>query len=273
MRATVWRRPGSRGAVELGVRAATTLALLGLLWLLLAIGARNRWEWGRILGPGGWLPHLLEGLLTTLLISLGAMAVGLVLGFAGGIARLSRRPAVHQVATVYVEVMRGTPFLVQVFVAYWCVSPAVAGLLESAGAPRGLVELAQDKVLVGVLALGAISGAYLTEIVRAAIQSVDRGQTEAAVSQGMTRSQVLRWILLPQALRRMLPPMTGELATLVKDSSLLYVIGVSELTKHAYDAYNDTSKSFEVFLPLAVLYLSITFPLSLLSRGLERRLA
>jgi polar amino acid transport system permease protein len=188
------------------------------------------------------------------------------------LARLSRRPALQQAGVTYVEIVRGTPLLVQVLVAYYAVAPALRDLLRSAGAPSALSAPFDDPVFVGVVTLGVFAGAYVTEIVRAAVESVDRGQTEAALSQGMTHGQVLRLVLLPQALRRMIPPLTGELVSLVKDSSLLSVIAVSELLKRSSEVQSTTYKTSEVLLPLALLYLCITFPLSRLARRLELRL-
>jgi polar amino acid transport system permease protein len=272
MRATASRSLRTSARREFLVRSGVTLAMFAGFVGVVSL-AVYRWEWSRIWGPGGPWPLLLRGLATTAWISAVALVLGLGFGILGGLARLSRRPAVHQAGTVYVEVFRGTPFIVQLMVAYFCIAPALAGGLERIGAPAGLVDFVQSAVPVGVVALGVFAGAYVTEIFRSAVQSIDPGQTEAALSQGMSRGQVLRWILLPQALRRMVPPVTGELVSLVKDSSLLSIIGVMELRKSADVIYTSTYKTFEAFLPLALLYLAITFPLSRLARRLELRLA
>lgn len=254
-------------------RTLVTLAVVGGLLALLLLAPRTPWQWGRIWGSGGYASLLLSGLLTTAWVSLAAMVLGLLLGFAGGRARLSRSPALQQVGTLYVEVVRSTPFLVQVLVAYYCIAPALRDLLLDAGTPQAVARLLDQPALVGVLALGLFCGAYVTEIVRAAVESVDRGQVEAALAQGMSHAQVLRLVLLPQAFRRMLPPLAGELVSLVKDSSILSVIAVAELSKRASEVQSATYLSFEVLLPVAVLYLGLTFPLSRLARRLEARLA
>jgi polar amino acid transport system permease protein len=246
---------------------------VGAAVVLLLASVSVRWEWGRIWGRGGSGGYILGGLWVTAWISLLSLVLGLALGFLGGLARLSRRPSIHQLGSVYVEIVRGTPLLVQVIVAYYCVAPALSAALGRLGAARGLVEGVQDPVVVGVLALGVFTGAYVAEIVRAAVESVDPGQTEAALSQGMTRWQVLRHVLLPQAARRMIPPLTGQLVSLVKDSSLLSVIAVGEVLKRSSEVASSTYRSFEVYLPLALLYLAITFPLSRLARRLEVRMA
>ncbi|MBL9088720.1 MAG: amino acid ABC transporter permease [Planctomycetia bacterium] len=251
--------PPSRDRV---VRWAVTLGVLGAVAaFLLATGPTDGWRWRRVWGDGdrvGWRDAFLAGLWVTLRASAGALVVAVVVGFAAGMARLSPRAWLSQLATVYVELVRGTPLLVQLFVAMYCV-----------GYSMGV----DDRLLVGTVTLGVFAGAYVTEVVRAAVQSVDAAQTEAALSQGMTRRQTMRHVVLPQALRRMLPPLAGEFVSLVKDSSLLSAIGVLELSKRAMEAQADTYRTYEVYLPLAALYLAITFPLSRWVRRLELRSA
>ncbi len=261
MRSTRSGSPASRRRSDLAVRVGVTVAVLsGIVLFLAATGPQNGWEWYRVWGDSArsgyrWL--FLRSLGTTLWVSVSALGIALVLGFAGGLARLSPRAWLSQLATLYVEIVRGTPLLVQIFLAVYCVGYALD---------------IDDPSVVGILTLGTFAGAYVTEIVRSAVESIDPGQTEAALSQGMTRGQVLRHVLLPQAMRRMLPPMTGEFVSLVKDSSLLSVIGVLEITKRANEAQSVTLRTFEIYLPVALLYLAITFPLSRLARRLERRL-
>jgi polar amino acid transport system permease protein len=254
------------------VPGLVTLGMLGGFVALLALGTQHRWEWGRVWSEGDYASYILGGLVTTAWISALGMLLGLLFGFVGGLSRLARSAALRQAGTTYVELVRGTPLLVQIMVAYYCVAPALRDGLRSLGAPAFASGAFDDPVFVGVIALGVFAGAYITEIVRAAVESVDRGQTEAALSQGMTHRQVLRLVLLPQSFRRMIPPLTGELVSLVKDSSLLSIIAVSELSKRASEVQAATYKTYEVFLPLALLYLCITFPLSRLARRLELRL-
>lgn len=243
-------------------RWGVTVAVLGGIVAFFAVnGPQNGWEWSRVWGDAdrpGWRPFFLAALGTTLKVSVLALLVAVVVGAAAGLARLSSRAWLSQLATVYVELVRGTPLLVQVFVALYVVAYAIG---------------VDDRVLVGTVTLGVFAGAYVTEVFRAAVQSVDVAQVEAALSQGLTRGQALRHVILPQALRRMLPPLAGEFVSLVKDSSLLSVIGVFELSKRAGEAAADTHRTYEVYLPLAVLYLAITFPLSRWVRRLELRSA
>jgi polar amino acid transport system permease protein len=248
-----------------------TTAVLGLLAFVLMTVPGYDYDWGSVWGNVRWRQLILDGFLSTLKISFMGILLGLLFGFLGGLARLSRGTIRNQLGATYVEVVRGTPFLVQVLLAYYCIAPALGRLGASLGLPAAITDLANDATVVGVITLGVFSGAYVAEIVRAAIQSIDKGQTEAALSQGMTPWQVLRHVLLPQALRRMTPPLAGELVSLVKESSLLMVIAVFELTKSARTVETSTYKTFEVYMPLALLYLAITFPLSRIARHLEHR--
>lgn len=253
-------------------RVAVTALLLGGLVAFLLLAPRKSHEWGRVWGEGGYAGVILGGFVTTAWVSVVALTLGLLFGFAGGRAKLSRSPALQQVGTVYVEIVRGTPFLIQVIVAYYAFAPALRDMLLGLGCPAAVALQLDRAVVVGVLTLGLFCGAYVTEIVRAAVESVDRGQTEAALAQGMSHRQVLRWILLPQAFRRMVPPLTGELVSLVKDSSILSIITVAELSKRASEVQQSTYLTFEVLLPVVALYLCLTFPLSRLARRLELRL-
>jgi polar amino acid transport system permease protein len=255
------RRSGSAPAGDRRTRLVVTLVLLGgFVAFLAATGPDNGWNWERVWSVRdgkGWPLLFGRALLVTLGVSAGALLLSLVFGFAGGLMRLSPRPVPSQLGAIYVEVVRGTPLLVQLFIAVYCV-----------GYSLGIDD---HPVLVGTATLGLFAGAYVTEIVRGAIQSIDPGQTEAALSQGMSRWQLLRRVLLPQAVRRMLPPLTGEFVSLVKDSSLLSVIGVVEISKRAGEARAETYRTYEIYLPLALFYLLITFPLSRWARRLELR--
>src|SRR6185436_578938 len=127
-------------------------------------------------------------------------------------------------------------------------------------------------LLVGTVGLGLFSGGYVAEIVRAGVESIDRGQLEASRSLGLSHRHTLFRVVLPQAVRRMIPPLTGETVSLVKESSLLSVIGVAEMTYHAKSLSSDVGDTFAAYLPLAALYLVVTLPLSWVTRRLERRL-
>ncbi|MHC4469461.1 MAG: amino acid ABC transporter permease [Planctomycetota bacterium] len=241
-------------AKELTLRTAITLAVAAFLVVALSL-TDYRWTW-RDVWNAGTVELMAGGLLYTLLVSLGASVLGLILGVTAGLARLSRRLLPNQLAAIYVEAIRGTPLLVQIFIALYCVG-TVTGL--------------DDRTLVGITALGFFAGAYVAEIVRAGIEAVPRGQMEAARSLGMTHGQAMRHVIGPQALKNALPPMAGQFISLIKDSSLLMIIGVGEMVKRADEIHAATYSAFEAYIPLAGLYLVLTFPLSRFTQWLERR--
>jgi len=239
---------------DLLVRAGLTVVLVAALVFGLASSAydfdfRPIWEY-----RGAFA----RGFGTTLAATLLAYVVGLVLGTFVALARLSKSTAVRHVGDFYVEVVRGTPFIVQVSIAWWGIASQIEG--------------ADNRFLVGTIALGVFAAAYMGEILRGGIESVDRGQFEAAASLGLRRKQVLRHVIFPQAVKSMIPPLTGQLIALTKESSLLFVIGVTEMMATARQAKADTLRTFEALLVVACLYLVITMPLSLLARKLEREL-
>lgn len=208
---------------------------------------------------------LLEGLWITLKVSILAIVFGIVLGVATGLCRISINPALRWSAITYIELIRGSPLLVQIFLWYFVAGTLINGMLQSIG--LGVMP----PLWYGVLALALFTGAYVAEIVRAGIQSVHRGQMEAARSLGLNYGQAMRRIILPQAFRRILPPLAGQFISLIKDSSLLGVIAVRELTKATREVVSSSLQPFELWILCAVLYLVLTFTLSLLIQQLERR--
>ena len=274
MRSTPSRTWSLTASQERAGRILLTVGVLSALTAFILLSPRGyTFNWYSVWRDGEYGTFLLGGLWVTVYVSFGALVLALLLGIVVGLARMSRNWVWNQLGTIYVEVIRGTPLLVQILVAYYCLSIGVRDTLEALGASATLVEFTQQPVLIGIVTLGVFAGAYVAEIVRAAVESIDPGQTEAALSQGMTARQVYRYVVFPQALRRMVPPMTGQLANLIKDSSLLSLIAVLELTKRGIEVRAATYQTFEVFLPLAGLYLAVCFPLSLVARHLERRLA
>ncbi|GIW73385.1 MAG: amino acid ABC transporter permease [Planctomycetota bacterium] len=249
-------RYGARSQALTGRQLAARAAVLGLvggaLWLALA-RMEYRWDWSVV---WDYRAQFAAGLELTLLLSLGGMAIGMALGAVGCLLRVSQRDAVRFVALLYVELVRGTPLLVQLLIAYYCVAPRLGY-----DQPR----------IIGMAALGVFAGAYVAEILRAGLESIERGQTEAALALGLSRWQALRLVVGPQALRRVIPPLTGQFVSLVKDSSLLSIIAIAELTKRAELLQASSLRVFEAYLTLAALYLAITFPLSRLAARLERR--
>jgi His/Glu/Gln/Arg/opine family amino acid ABC transporter permease subunit len=217
--------------------------------------ALNSFDWGAI-----WyaVPYMLQGAVVTLEISVCAMALASVVGLAMGLISASNMRVPKAVVRAYVYFVRGTPALVQIFLVYFAL-------------PR--IGLEFSSFWSGVVALAFNSAGFIAEIMRAGLQSIDAGQTEAAMSIGMTDRQSILFILLPQSLRRITPPLTNEVITLVKSSSLLSVISITELTRSAQLIIAERFVPFELYAALAVYYLVIISILSWCSEYVEKRLA
>lgn len=200
---------------------------------------------------------LMTGLWTTIWLSAAASVLALFIGLFTGLARISKNYVISMLAAIYVEIIRGTPLLVQIFIAYFFIGT--------------VFDLSRNVAGIGALALFA--GAYVAEIVRAGIQSIPRGQMEAARSLGMNSIQAMVEIILPQAFKRILPPLSGQFISLIKDSSLVSVIAITDLTKSGREIITSTFATFEVWLVVAAMYLVITSLLSQLVFYMERRLA
>lgn len=239
---------------ELAARAGITVLVLGGLFAALAFSA---YEWD-FEPPWRYRTLYWNGLQLTLGATACAFLVGMVVGVGIALARMNRALWLRHLGDLYVEIVRGTPFIVQVSIAWWGIASQIAGV--------------QSRFLVGTVALGVFAAAYMGEIIRAGIESVERGQFEAARSLGLDRNQTLRHVVFPQAFKRMIPPLTGELIALTKESSLLFTIGVVELMSVGNQMGADTLRTFEALLVVALLYLTLTVPLSLVARRLERRL-
>ncbi len=198
----------------------------------------------------------IQGWIATIFISLAALVVSGLVGLLAAFARRSRVTLVRALAAIYVELIRGTPLLVQILVFFYVLAEALR---------------VENRWVVGVLTLSAFHGAYISEIIRSGIESVGRSQLESARAVGFTSAQIYRYIIFPQALRQMLPPLAGQFASLVKDSSLLSIIAIAELTYSAKEVNAHTVSEFECYVPVAVGYLLLTFPISLWTRRLEAR--
>jgi polar amino acid transport system permease protein len=200
---------------------------------------------------------ILMGLWMTLKISFLAALLTFVIGIVVALMKLSTYVFLRDIASVYITIVRGTPLLVQIFLFYFIVAT--------------IFEL--ETFVAGVLSLGIFFGAYMAEILRGAIQSIDKGQLEASQSLGITKFQALRYIILPQAFKRALPTLVGEMISLVKDSSLVSVISITELTKVGKEIVANTFSPFETWIVIALLYLSITSIMTYIGHRLEKRMA
>jgi polar amino acid transport system permease protein len=213
-----------------------------------------------------WKPGLLVvGMWLTIKLSVMATIFGILIGVIGGLCRISGNPALKWTTIIYVELIRGSPLLVQILIWYFVLGTVINDLLAAYGLGR------VPAYWYAVASLACFAGAYVTEIVRAGIQSIHRGQTEAARSVGMSYAQSMWHIILPQAMRRILPPLAGQFISLIKDSSLLGIIAIRELTKATREAVTASLQPFELYLLCAVLYLVLTFGLSMFVQYLERR--
>jgi polar amino acid transport system permease protein len=208
---------------------------------------------------------LTQGLWLTLKVSIIAIVFGILIGLFTGIARISSSPVLKWSAVTYIEFIRGSPLLVQIFIWYFVLGTLINNIL----AKNGVAQI--PPLWFGVAALACFAGAYVAEMVRAGIQSIHFGQIEAAKSLGMSYVQSMRYIILPQALRRILPPLAGQFISLIKDSSLLGIIAIRELTKATREVITTSLQPFELWFVCAVLYLVLTFSLSMFVQYLERR--
>lgn len=200
---------------------------------------------------------IINGLWVTLKISFFAAILTFIIGIVVALMKLSSYQFLKDIATVYITIVRGTPLLVQIFLFYFIVA--------------NIFEL--DRFVAGVLALGIFFGAYMAEVLRGAIQSIDKGQLEAASSLGISKSQAMRYIILPQAFKRALPTLVGEMIALVKDSSLVSVISITDLTKVGKEIVANTFSPFETWIVVALLYLCITSTLSFIGHRIEKSMA
>jgi len=204
-----------------------------------------------------YLPFLLQGLEVTLLVSLLATCVGMVVGLFVALVRLSGIPPLRWLAAFYVDFLRSTPLLIQLVWVFFAL-PMLLGY-------------SLPPIVAAVGTLGAYSGAYLAEIFRAGIVSIASGQRHAGLALGMTRAQVMRRIVLPQAVVRMLPPIASTLITLIKDSSLVSVISVAELMWAAQSLASVTLRPVEILTGTGLLYVAVAYPLSLGVELVRRR--
>ncbi len=200
---------------------------------------------------------LLEGLLVTIEISVISLLFAVVIGLMVGLMRVSVNPALRNLAITYIEVIRGTPLLVQIFIVYFFLGTV----------------LDMERFTAGVVALSVFTAAYVAEIIRAGIQSIPVGQMEAARSLGMSYPKAMIYVILPQAFKRTLPPLAGQFINLIKDSSLVSVIAITDLTKAGREVISGNFAPFEVWFTVALLYLLLTSTLSWAIQRLERRLA
>ncbi len=210
--------------------------------------------WRNIDGEFIWGP-LVRGLWVTIEITLWCAGLALLVGLVTAMLRFSESIAGNFLASAYLQLFRNTPLLVQMYLFYFVISPIIG----------------VDRFWTGVICLAFHEGSFIAEIIRAGIQSVERGQVEASESLGLTRWNTYRYVIFPQAIPLMLPPLTGQLVNLVKNSSIVSVIAIADLTTEGRNVIADTFLSFEIWFTVAAIYLAINISLSVLVTLLEQR--
>lgn len=227
--------------------------LLAFVILLFFFAAESQLNWKSV-----WAyRHLfLIGWLNTIYISISSLFLSLLVGLVAALLRRSSLFIAKNFAKIYIELIRGTPLLVQILFFYYVVAHAV-----------GL----ENRYVGGVLILSFFHGAYIAEMIRGSIESVNESQLESARAIGLSTVQSYRFIIFPQAVRQIIPALAGQFASIIKDSSLLSIIGINEATNAAQQINSATYSTLESFLPLAVAYLILTLPISLWSKSLEKK--
>ncbi|WP_031478938.1 amino acid ABC transporter permease [Maridesulfovibrio frigidus] len=203
-------------------------------------------------------PMLMRGLKLTVQIAVGGLFFGFILGSLAGLMKLARSLVVRKLAGVYVEAIRGTPMLVQAMFLYYGVPMAIGVRISP--------------ITAGIVIIAVNSGAYIAEIVRGAVQSINPGQVEAGRSIGLTRTQTMLYVVWPQALKRMIPPLGNQFIISLKDTSLLMVIGVGELMRTGQEITSVNFRAFEVYLAVACVYLVMTLSIAQGMKMLEKKL-
>jgi polar amino acid transport system permease protein len=276
--------------------AVTTFLLLlaGYIAYRLTVSLNYRWQWSIIptylvrydQEQGRWVSNLLlEGLYTTIRLSLWATLLAVIIGLFMGLMRTSGRLLYRLIATVYVELIRNTPPLVLIFIFYFFVSAQVLPMLGIEDLVRSQPETVRhwltfcisspglfNAFLSGVLTIALFQGAYITEIVRSGIESIEQGQWEAASALGLSKSRQMLYIILPQAGRRVLPPLANEFINTIKYSSIVSIISIQELTFQGMQIMAATQVTIEIWLTITAMYLGLCMMLSVAVRYLEKRL-
>lgn len=229
-----------------------SLVFIALTYLIFsALGYQLMWK-----NVWEYRSNFIVGFEMTIFISLISLFTSLITGVFFGLAQRSKIILLRIISRGYIELIRGTPLLVQVLIFYYVIANAIG---------------INNRVVVGIFIMSIFSGAYIAEIVRAGIESIGKNQLETAISLGFTRRQIYLLIIFPQVITRTLPPLTGQFASLIKDSSLLSIIAIKEFTMAAREINAATFSTLESYLPLAIGYLILTIPISALSRKLEEK--
>ena len=199
----------------------------------------------------------INGFIMTFIISFFALILSFIIGLFFAYAQNSKLILLRFFARFYIEIIRGTPLLVQILIFFYVFANNLGF---------------ENRYIVGTFILAIFSGAYVCEIIRAAIESIEKEQFETSLSLGMSNYQMYRYIIFPQAFKRMLPALTGQFASIIKDSSLLSIIAISEFTMNAQEVDAITYSTLESYIPLAIGYLILTYPISYYTKRLEKKI-
>lgn len=234
-----------------GLISAWWIALIGTVTLLIALPIKDPTSYGRV------LTRLPDGILVTFEVTILSISLALVIGLLTGLGRLSKNRFINLIASLYVEVVRGVPLLVQLFYIYFALGRFVR----------------VPDIMAAVIAMSFCYGAYMGEVFRAGIKSIDFGQSEAALSQGFNQAQTMRYVILPQAWRTILPPVGNEFIALLKDTSLVSILAVSDILRRGREYASESFNYFETYTMIALVYLLITLILSKIISNMEQRLS
>jgi len=228
--------------------------LVGVTFYLMFRGLSYEFNWEAVYA---YRQKFIDGFLVTIVISFFALVLSLAIGLFFAYGQKSKFILLRFLSRFYIEIIRGTPLLVQILIFFYVFANAL-----------GL----ENRYIVGTVILALFAGAYVSEIIRAAIESVDYEQYETSMSLGMNHFQMYAYIIFPQAFRRMLPALTGQFASIIKDSSLLSIISIREFTMNAQEVNAYTYSTLESYIPLAIGYLLLTYPISHYTNRLEARI-
>lgn len=271
---------------------AVLIAFVAFIWLRIEGNLNYKWNWKIIPNyilrwredEGRWVANLLlQGMITTIRVSIYASILALILGTLLGVARCASNLTIRMLARTYLECLRNVPPVVVVFIFFFFLSEQLIVAFNIEGWARGIAKSDNPEVwefffgdmrrfpslISGVFVLALFESAFVGEIVRAGIQSIPKGQREAARSIGMSWSDEMRFIVLPQAMKKVVPPMANQFISLVKDSSIISLISVQELTYKTVELVASTRAIFEAWITTAAMYFILCFGLSLLFRRLE----
>jgi polar amino acid transport system permease protein len=247
-----------------GLFSAWWISLIGALGIIAYLCLSRPDPYWRV------LKFLPDGIVVTFQVTILSILLALVLGLFTGLGRISKNRIINLIASTYVEVVRGIPLLVQLFYIYFALGQVFANLPDSNALFIFLKNM--PPLVAAVIAMGICYGAYMGEVFRAGIQSIDHGQTEAARSLGFNRAQTMFYVILPQAWRTILPPVGNEFIALLKDSSLVSILAVSDILRRGREFASVTFNYFETYTMVALVYLVITLLLSKIVSTMEERL-